>query len=142
MIREFMLNDIDYIMNLWLETNKQAHDFIKSSYWESNFITVKEMLPQSTIYVYDCNNQIQGFIGLIDNYIAGLFISKDSQSSGIGKKLLNHVKEKYERLTLQVFQKNDRAVQFYLREGFSITKEQVDEETGEIAYSMEWSSLA
>lgn len=142
MIREFMLNDIDCIMDLWLETNKQAHDFIKSSYWESNFMSVKEMLPQSTIYVYDCNNQVQGFIGLIDNYIAGIFISKDNQSSGIGKKLLNYVKEKYERLTLQVFQKNDRAVQFYLREGFSISKEQMDEETGEIAYFMEWSSLA
>ena len=142
MIRDFMLEDIDCIMHLWLETNKQAHYFIESSYWDSNFLSVKEMLPQSTIYIYDCNNQIQGFIGLIDNYIAGIFISKDNQSRGIGRKLLNYAKEKWEKLTLQVYQKNTRAVQFYLREGFSISKEQVDEETGEIEYFMEWRQFA
>lgn len=141
-IRIFTLKDINRIMHLWLETNKQAHDFIDSSYWDNNFISVKEMLPQSTIYVYDCNNQIQGFIGLIDNYIAGIFISKENQSRGIGKKLLNYTKEKCDKLTLQVYQKNGRAVQFYLREGFSISKEQVDEETGEIEYFMEWRQFA
>ena len=142
MIRDFMLKDIDDIMRLWLETNKQAHDFIESSYWDSNFTSVKEMLPQSTIYVYECDSQIQGFIGLIDDYIAGIFISKDNQSRGIGKKLLNYTKEKCDKLTLQVYQKNARAVQFYLREGFGISKEQMDEESGEIEYFMEWRGLA
>ncbi|MDD4564710.1 MAG: GNAT family N-acetyltransferase [Eubacteriales bacterium] len=138
MIRDFMLKDIDDIMCLWLETNKQAHDFIESSYWDSNFTSVKEMLPQSTIYVYECDSQIQGFIDLIDDYIAGIFISTDNQSRGIGKKLLNYTKEKCDKLTLQVYQKNARAVQFYLREGFGISKEQMDEESGEIEYFMEW----
>ncbi|WP_312093585.1 N-acetyltransferase [Aminipila sp.] len=142
MIRDFRLKDIDCIMHLWLETNQQAHNFIESSYWDSNFISVKEMLPQSTIYIYECNNQIQGFIGLVDDYIAGLFISKDNQSRGIGRTLLNYTKEKCMRLTLQVYQKNSRAVQFYLREGFSISEEQVDEETGEIEYLMEWRQFA
>ena len=96
------------------------------------------MLPQSTIYVYECDSQIQGFIGLIDDYIAGIFISKDNQSRGIGKKLLNYTKEKCDKLTLQVYQKNARAVQFYLREGFGISEEQIDEETGEVEYFMEW----
>ncbi|MDU6264370.1 MAG: N-acetyltransferase [Anaerocolumna aminovalerica] len=139
MIREFMLKDLDSIMELWLETNKQAHDFIDNSYWDNNFKPVKEMLPQSTIYVYEHNSQIQGFIGLIDDYIAGIFISKDNQSRGIGKKLLNYTKEKYMKLSLQVYQRNARAVQFYLREGFTISKEQIDEGTGEIEYIMEWS---
>lgn len=139
MIRDFILKDIDCIMDLWLETNKQAHDFIESSYWDDNFIPVKEMLPQSTIYVYECNNQIQGFIGLMGDYIAGIFISKDNQSKGVGKKLLDYTKEKYMKLSLQVYQRNVRAVQFYLREGFTISKEQVDEETGEIEYIMKWS---
>lgn len=139
MIRDFMLKDIDCIMALWLETNKQTHDFIESSYWNNNFLSVKKMLPQSTIYVYECNNQIQGFIGLIDDYIAGIFISKDNQSRGIGKKLLDYTKERCMKLSLQVYQRNVRAVQFYLREDFTISKEQVDKETGEMEYVMEWS---
>lgn len=56
---------------------------------------------------------------------------------------INHsMEKKCERLTLQVYQKNAPAVQFYLREGCSISKEQVDEETGEIEYFMEWRQFA
>lgn len=139
MIRDFTLKDIDDIMHLWLETNKQAHDFIESSYWDSNFVSVKEMMPQATIYVYESNGQIQGFIGLMDDYIAGIFISRDNQSKGIGKRLLDYTKEKCDKLTLEVYKKNARAVQFYLREGFNISKEEIDEETGESEYFMEWS---
>lgn len=31
-----------------------------------------------------------------------------------------------------------RAVQFYYREGFSITDEAIDENTAEVAYTMSW----
>ncbi|WP_268913560.1 N-acetyltransferase [Lentilactobacillus sp. SPB1-3] len=141
MIRDFALDDIDDIMHLWLETNKQAHDFIESSYWENNFESVKEMMPHATIYVYESDGQIQGFIGLMDDYIAGIFISKDNQFKGIGTRLLNYTKEKRDKLTLEVYKKNTRAVQFYLREDFNISKREIDEETGESEYFMEWSQL-
>ena len=42
---------------------------------------VKKILPQAEIYVYEDNvtKEINGFIGLTDNYIAGLFVKKDMQ---------------------------------------------------------------
>ena len=53
------------------------------------------------------------------------------QSCGIGKLLLDYIKDKKVRLQLNVYQKNDRAISFYQREGFIIQCEGLDEATGE-----------
>jgi ribosomal protein S18 acetylase RimI-like enzyme len=99
---------------------------------------VKEMLPNSTIFIYEDNNIIQGFIGLVESYIAGIFINANSQSKGIGKTLLDYVKENQSELSLQVYKKNVRAVKFYLREDFVFSKEQMDENTGEVELVLKW----
>lgn len=138
MIREFKENDMHSVMKLWLETNIAAHNFIHEDYWKSNYDNVKQMLPEATIFVYEENGSIQGFIGLSQNYIAGLFVETICQSKGIGKALLNHIKERNTELLLQVYKKNNRAVNFYLREGFSIIHEQIDKNTNEIEYIMKW----
>lgn len=51
---------------------------------------------------------------------------------------MDFAKRKYPALTLQVYEKNLRAVRFYQREGFSVREKQVDEQTGEAEYVMEW----
>ena len=53
------------------------------------------------------------------------------QSRGIGKILLDYIKDKKDRLQLKVYQKNVRAMSFYQREGFTIQSEGMDEFTGE-----------
>ena len=53
------------------------------------------------------------------------------QSCGIGKFLLDYIKDKKVRLQLNVYQKNTRAISFYQREGFIIQCEGLDEATGE-----------
>lgn len=138
MVRDFQAEDLNRIMELWLETNIQAHDFIKKSYWQDHFDEVMEILPNASVYVYEDNGSIEGFIGLLDNYIAGIFISKDNQSRGIGRQLLHHVKGNHNELSLKVYEKNQRAVKFYLREGFLVTEKQEDRENGEVEYEMVW----
>lgn len=138
MIRNFEKQDIDRIMELWLETNILAHSFIESEYWKSNYATVKAMMPCATIYVYEENKVIQGFVGLMEDYIAGIFVSHDFQSKGIGKKLLNYIKDKKDELSLNVYKENDRAIHFYLRENFVISNEQKDENTDKMELNMHW----
>lgn len=138
MIRKFEINELETVMEIWLNTNIKAHDFIHTSYWQGNYDLVKEMLPDATIFVYEDNKQIQGFIGLMDNYIAGIFINSNSQSKGIGRALLNYVKENRSQLLLQVYKKNVRAVNFYLRQDFVVSKEQIDDNTDEIELVMNW----
>ena len=45
MIRKFKESDLPRIMQIWLSANKEAHGFIKESYWYENFEAVKAALP-------------------------------------------------------------------------------------------------
>lgn len=138
MIRRFKISDIERVMQIWFDVNTQTHNFISESYWEDNFDSVKNILPQAEIYVYEADSDIQGFIGLKDNYIAGIFVDENMQSKGIGKQLLDFVKGIKNSLTLQVYTKNERAVKFYERENFKIHEEKTDENTKEHELLMLW----
>lgn len=138
MIRKYEISDKKQVMQLWLYTNLQAHDFIDEAYWKVNYNSVAEMLDTAEIYVMEFNHQIKGFVGLMNDMILGLFVDVNSQSMGIGKQLLDYVKTQKLRLQLCVYKKNQRALNFYLRENFIIESEQLDEATGEIEYLMKW----
>ena len=138
MIRKMQNTDINRVADIWLKTNLKAHDFIPEQYWTSNYELVKEMMLQSEVYVYEDDKMIQGFIGVSDEYIEGIFVSDEMQSRGIGKMLLDYIKDKKDRLQLKVYQKNVRAMSFYQREGFTIQSESMDEFTGEKEYVMNW----
>ena len=138
MIRELRKVDINKVADIWLDTNIKTHYFISAQYWKSNFELVKELLLQATVYVYEDKQEIQGFIGLSNEYIEGIFVSAEMQSQGIGKILLNYVKGKRNKLILNVYQKNTRAISFYQREGFEIQHSGLDEATGEKDYVMAW----
>ena len=129
---------MDRVAGIWLDANLKAHRFISPQYWKGNFETVKKMLPQAEVYVYENDREIWGFIGLDGEYIEGIFVSGEMQSRGIGKRLLDFVKTKKTELRLNVYQKNTGAIRFYQREGFKILREGIDEATGEKDYEMTW----
>ena len=138
MIRALQKADIERVVDIWLDTNLKAHNFIPGQYWKNNIDLVKEMLPQAEVYVYENDCQIEGFIGLNDEYVEGIFVSGEMQSQGIGKILLNYAKDKRNKLYLNVYQKNARAISFYKREEFEIQHSGLDEATGEKDYVMTW----
>lgn len=140
MIRRLQEIDINRVADIWLDTNLKAHNFISAQYWKDHFEAVKEMFSQAEVYVYEDENKnrIQGFVGLDDDYIAGIFVWSEAQSSGIGKQLLDFVKGIKNQLSLSVYQKNTRAIKFYLRENFKIQCENTDKDTGEKEYFMIW----
>ena len=138
MIRELREADLDQVMELWLQSNEQAHAFIKEEYWKGHYREVRKLLPRAEVYVYEENGEIKGFIGADGPYIAGIFVDFRSRSTGIGKQLLDYVKLRKSTLTLQVYEKNERAVSFYRREGFIVREKLVDEETGETEFQMDY----
>lgn len=127
-------------MRIWLESNIEAHDFIDASYWRGNFDAVKAAMPAAEVYVCtdEVGNEPQGFIGLMDDYVAGLFVADRYRSRGVGKQLLDHAKSVRSQLNLHVYRKNERAVRFYQREGFLLQSEGRDENTGEEELAMSW----
>lgn len=138
MISKMQNQDIDDIMNIWLNENISAHNFIPKEYWEKNFADVKVAILSAEVYVYKSDNTVCGFMGLVDNYIAGIFVKKEFQRKGIGKALIDYAKQSRKVLTLNVYKKNTGAVNFYKREGFYISAESTDEDTGEEDYLMTW----
>lgn len=141
-IREGYRSDLERLMELWLTGNRQAHDFVKPDYWEAHFNTVREMLPESKIFVAECpDRKIAGFVGMQDRLIAGLFVDADCRCQGVGKALLERCKQEHSYLKLQVFAKNEGAFRFYQREGFLITKAEVVPEIGAMEYHMAWTTM-
>lgn len=140
MIRAFEEGDLTAIMQIWLDTNVKTHDFIPKEYWTDHYEMVRRALPQAEVYVYedDTTKQIDGFIGLSEDYIEGLFVREDVQSNGIGKQLLEYVKSVKADMSLRVYQKNTRAIRFYQREQFVIRSENTDGSTNQKEYVMIW----
>ena len=138
MIRMFDACDLNQVMELWLNGNIEAHDFIPRNYWESNAPMVREQLLQAEIYVYETDGKILGFVGLQGDYLAGIFVDRHARSMGIGGQLIHYVQKIRRTLTLNVYRKNQRAMEFYLREGFSVLSEDIDAATGETDIVLSW----
>ena len=113
MIRKFENLDLDAVMQIWLQANLDAHAFIAASFWTEHFEMVRDLLPQAELYVHEDagTRQIDGFIGLTENHIEGIFVAESARSKGIGKALLEYAKSRKPYLTLSVYQKNAYAVQ-------------------------------
>ena len=138
MIRKFESRDLDAVMQIWLHGNLNAHAFIAASFWTEHFEMVRDLLPQAELYVHEDagTRQIDGFIGLTENHIEGIFVAKSARSKGIGRALLEYAKSRKPRLTLSVYQKNERALAFYRREQFIVQSEGIDEGTNEADIQM------
>ncbi|SER01714.1 N-acetyltransferase [Piscibacillus halophilus] len=132
-------NEIDSLVNIWYEGSLLAHDFIDKNFWKSHCTKMKEeYLPNSETYVVTDKGEIVGFISMVESYLAALFIDHNHQSKGYGKELLNFIKEQRDAIQLKVYKKNDKAINFYLKNGFVEVEELQDEKTGEREILMEW----
>ena len=141
MIRKFKEGDISKVLNIWFGSNDEVHNFISRDFWFNNLHFVESALSQSEVYISLYNNSISGFIGLNNDFIEGLFVDSKYRSKGIGKQLLDYVKLNHHILKLNVYVKNMRAIAFYKRNGFIISRKFIDELTGENSYEMVWTEL-
>ncbi|WP_088369390.1 GNAT family N-acetyltransferase [endosymbiont 'TC1' of Trimyema compressum] len=101
-----MKKDLDLLMNIWLDTNIKAHCFISKDYWLSQFDNVKNTLNNAIVYIYEDENCLKGFLGLLpSSHIAGLFVKEVYQRQSIGYQLLRKAQQKNSSLTLAVYKK-------------------------------------
>jgi putative acetyltransferase len=141
MIRKSQHQDIDKMLNLWLQASLQSHNFVVAEYWHNMMPIIKKYyLPNTESYVFEDKHQIKGFVSVIDEkYIGALFVEPKYQKMKIGSKLLNYTKKMHPELSLKVFLKNEDAVRFYKNNDFKIIGEQEDESTKEKELLMSWS---
>ncbi|TYR81544.1 GNAT family N-acetyltransferase [Priestia megaterium] len=138
-IRKNTVADIEQLVQIWYESSIKAHDFINHEYWDAQKQDMKEKyLPMSETYVLCVDQEIIGFVSVVGQYLAALFIANDYQGNGYGKELVSFIKQKRKHLQLKVYAKNEQAVQFYLKNHFLKKQELIDEQTGEKEMLMEW----
>ncbi|HBC3450883.1 TPA: N-acetyltransferase [Vibrio parahaemolyticus] len=137
MIRKYNENDMDSVLEIWLNASVKAHDFISAEFWESQVENMCNIyIPASETYVYEAESKVVGFYALYENSLAAIFVAPELQGQGIGKQLLSHAKTQRAELCLSVYKENRASYQFYLSQGFKVVSEQLDEHTGHPEYTM------
>jgi putative acetyltransferase len=140
MIRELKAEQINEIMAIWKKATIDAHKFIPRDYWLKNYNVVKEVyIPMAKTFVYIEEEKIIGFISIIaEEFIGALFIDVNYQVRGVGTKLIEFAKGKYDKLSLAVYVENNRAVEFYKRCGFAVEGTGANEDSGYEEFIMKW----
>jgi len=140
MIREYKSTDRERVMEIWLNSNLEAHSFIRAEYWRECYDYTAEAIGNAEVYVAEEDGRVAGFIGLDGDNIEGIFVDADCRCRGVGKSLIDFVKERHTKLMLCVYEKNERAAEFYKREGFVPVRKKPDISTGETEILMRWVS--
>lgn len=140
MIRRLRNDEMDALIALWLASTLHAHPFIPAGYWlESESIVRNLYIPQSCTWVYELDGEIVGFASVMDScFLGALFVAEAFTGRGIGLALIEHAKARFPALSLEVYQKNQRAVHFYHRRGFRIEEGAWQQETRQPTWIMSW----
>ncbi|WP_461643951.1 GNAT family N-acetyltransferase [Labilibaculum euxinus] len=138
-IRKLETKNIETVVELWYQTSIIAHDFISASYWKKNKDAMASIyLPNSETYVAIEDENIIGFISMVENLLAAIFVDNELQGKGTGKKLLNFIKKRRIKIQLKAYMKNTKTVDFYKSQDFKTISKNKEKETGEYEYLMEW----
>ena len=80
-----------------------------------------------SLYVYD-DGVVKGFIKIEGTYIARLFVEPVLQNASIGSQLLQYAVKEHNADHLWALEKNEKAIRFYERHGFTATGEKKPED--------------
>lgn len=140
MIREFHKDEIDAVMQLWLNAVTKSHPFIPREYWLEHYKVVRnEHLAAAKTFVYGDHGRLKGFVSILeDAFIGALFVDSESWGQGIGTKLIEWCQEHYPYLELAVYSENESAVSFYKKCGFQVIRKQINGGTGRPELAMCW----
>lgn len=129
-IRAYRHTDCDRLVNIWLEASRIGHPFLTESQLLSQSRQVRDIyLPEAENWVIERNGRAAGFIGLIDNFIGGLFIDPQAQGGGLGTKLIKYAAQLKGDLDVDVYAANPMAPAFYTRNGFiEVERRPIDDE--------------
>lgn len=120
MIREVKKTDYPILVDIWESAVLSTHDFLK----KEDFLYYREHLPTYfqyvTLYGYEQDGRLVGFIGVAENNIEMLFVHNDYRYKGVGKRLVMYAIEKLQVCKVDVNEQNIQAVGFYQHRGFSV----------------------
>lgn len=117
-------------LDIWFRASRKGHPFLsEEDLLQQRKIVSEEYFPVADMFVYEQDGKIRGFIGLIGQYIGGLFVSPEDSGRGIGRELLEFAQRLKGSLSVEVYALNS-AVQFYEKCGFRETGRKPTDDQG------------
>ena len=130
-IRPYETADNARLTEIWYAVSRISHPFLPEDLLLRQRDEVSEKyLSQTETWVALGKAGPVGFIGLMDQFIGGLFVAPECQGAGIGGMLLRHAFELKGKLALEVYAANQRAVAFYRRNGFCGVRRREKDDNG------------
>lgn len=130
-IRPYSPADTDRLVAIWLEASRIGHPFLTEKDLTGQLGKIRDIyLPKAENHVLATDGITVGFIGLIENFIGGLFIAPSYHRNGFGRLLVEHAAALKGELEVEVYRDNREAVAFYERTGFLHLYEQPSDSEG------------
>ncbi|WP_259781757.1 GNAT family N-acetyltransferase [Aestuariispira ectoiniformans] len=130
-VRAFDPADTDRLLEIWLAASKIGHPFLGDAVLRDQMKLVRDIyLPQAETWVACKTHRAIGFIGLLDNFIGGLFVDPSFHGHGIAKTLINAASSRYPSLDVDVYEDNPIAPTVYQRLGFREISRRLTDDDG------------
>jgi putative acetyltransferase len=131
MIRAFEPADADNLIRVWLASTIPGQSFLPEEHWRAMEPVIREdLVPIADTWVVEEQGELVAFMSLLGSLIGGLFTHPDHQGKGHGRALIEHARERYDPVFVEVFDANEEATGFYRRFGFVDHERRIDEESG------------
>lgn len=118
-IRPYRNEDRDPVLDIWLAASRLGHPFLGEDELAAQRRLVRDVyLPKAETWIAAGNSIPLGFIGLLGNFIGGLFVDPEAGRRGIGTALVDHALGIKGTLEVEVYAANTVAVPFYRSRGF------------------------
>lgn len=122
MIRTLKSSDLPEIKNVYIKSNSAVNlNVLDDHFLKDGSFYIDETLHRCQNWIFENNGHVIGIISISHDYIEGLFVLPDHWNKGVGSELLKHVLNIKKELSLQVYESNINAVNFYRKHGFKIT---------------------
>jgi GNAT superfamily N-acetyltransferase len=130
-IRALKADDVDDVIQVWIASTIPGQSFLPEEHWRAMEPVIREeLMPIAETWVVEDDGELVAFMSLLDDLIGGLFTHPDHQRHGHGRALIEHARERYDPVFVEVFEANEDAIRFYRRRGFVDCHRRVDEESG------------
>jgi len=134
MIRKYLPQDCDCVVNVWLTASRIATPFLSTEFLTREADNIRNLwLPESETWIAAVDDQVVGFTTLIKDEVGAIFVHPSAQGRGYGRALMDRAVSLREgRVWLDVFEKNVIGRRFYDSYGFEQRSSYLHEETGQM----------
>ena len=141
-LRPYRAADEDAAIALWQRTWQQAYPSIdfaaRVDWWRARWRDA--LVPNATIIVAEQEGALAGFVTIDSSgYLDQLVVGSEHWGSQLATSLVDAAKQRSPAgITLLVNKDNNRAIRFYLRNGFKHAGEDVNPTSGRPVLKMAW----